>query len=141
MARNTGLGKGLGALIPNETPTDETATPPRAKDLRRVPVQSIRPNPYQPRKAINDESLWLFASSVKDSASCSRSCFDQSMAKKGTTNSSPANGVGEGDSRRIGIHAGPRAVDVNDRLSLEQAVVENLHRVDLHRWRRRAYNS
>jgi ParB family chromosome partitioning protein len=82
MARKPGLGKGLGALIPeNETPMAEAAiTTTSEGPLRRVPVQSIRPNPYQPRKAINDESLVALASSVKE---------------LGTTNSSPANDVGE----------------------------------------------
>jgi len=68
MARKPGLGKGLGALIPeNETPVDVAATTTQSEGpLRRVPVQSIRPNPYQPRKAINDESLVALASSVKE---------------------------------------------------------------------------
>src|SRR5579863_2293769 len=68
MARKPGLGKGLGALIPdNEIPPIDTAVPrPSEGPLRRVAVDSIRPNPYQPRKAINDESLVALASSVKE---------------------------------------------------------------------------
>jgi ParB family chromosome partitioning protein len=61
------LGKGLGALIPDNEVPEVVATPAAAEGpLRRVPVNSIRPNPYQPRKAINDESLVTLASSVKE---------------------------------------------------------------------------
>jgi ParB family transcriptional regulator, chromosome partitioning protein len=68
MPRRPGLGKGLGALIPegtpstSETPVETTATSP----LRQVPVASIRPNQFQPRKSFNDESLKTLAASVAE---------------------------------------------------------------------------
>ncbi len=135
MARKPGLGKGLGALIPeNENATtDETTTRPSEGPLRRVAVEAIRPNPYQPRKAINDESLVALASSVRE---------------LGVLHPVIVRPV-EGEEGQYELIAGERRwraailaelefmpvlvqVDVNDRLSLEQAVVENLHRVDLH---------
>jgi ParB family transcriptional regulator, chromosome partitioning protein len=135
MARKPGLGKGLGALIPdNEIPARaHTPAAPTEGPLRRVPVNSIRPNPYQPRKAINDESLVTLASSVKE---------------LGVLQPIIVRPV-EGEEGQYELIAGERRwraailaelefmpvlvqVDVNDRLSLEQAVVENLHRVDLH---------
>jgi ParB family chromosome partitioning protein len=135
MARKPGLGKGLGALIPeNESPAATEATTSMSEGpLRRVPVQSIRPNPYQPRKAINDESLVALASSVKELGVL------QPIIVR------PVDGE-EGQYELIAGERRWRAailaelefmpvlvqVDVNDRLSLEQAVVENLHRVDLH---------
>ncbi len=135
MARKPGLGKGLGALIPeNETAAAaETSSTASEGPLRRVPVQSIRPNPYQPRKAINDESLVALASSVKELGVL------QPVIVR------PVDGE-EGHYELIAGERRWRAailaelefmpvlvqIDVNDRLSLEQAVVENLHRVDLH---------
>jgi ParB family transcriptional regulator, chromosome partitioning protein len=135
MARKPGLGKGLGALIPeNETPSTVAPTAPQSEGpLRRVPLQSIRPNPYQPRKAINDDSLVALASSVKE---------------LGVLQPIIVRPV-EGEEGQYELIAGERRwraailaeleympvlvqIDVNDRLSLEQAVVENLHRVDLH---------
>src|SRR5665213_3093863 len=135
MARKPGLGKGLGALIPeNETPDAAATTITQSEGpLRRVPVESIRPNPYQPRKAINDESLVALASSVKE---------------LGVLQPIIVRPV-EGEEGQYELIAGERRwraailaelefmpvlvqIDVNDRLSLEQAVVENLHRVDLH---------
>jgi ParB family chromosome partitioning protein len=129
------LGKGLGALIPdNEIPeATVTTTAQHEGPLRRVPIASIRPNPYQPRKAINDDSLVTLASSVKE---------------LGVLQPIIVRPV-EGEEGHYELIAGERRwraailaelefmpvlvqVDVNDRLSLEQAVVENLHRVDLH---------
>ncbi len=134
MARKPGLGKGLGALIPeNEEGTTSEEVPVTEGPLRRVPISSIRPNPFQPRKAINDESLQTLASSVRE---------------LGVLQPIIVRPV-DGESGQYELIAGERRwraaiiaeleympvlvqVDVNDRLSLEQAVVENLHRVDLH---------
>jgi ParB family chromosome partitioning protein len=135
MPRRPGLGKGLGALIPegtpsvNDTPVEAQSTSP----LRQVPVASIRPNQFQPRKTFNDDSLKTLAASI---------------AELGVLQPIIVRPV-EGEPDKYELIAGERrwraaAIaelelvpvllqdDVNDRLSLEQAVVENLHRVDLH---------
>ncbi|HEY5439093.1 MAG TPA: ParB/RepB/Spo0J family partition protein [Acidimicrobiales bacterium] len=134
MARKPGLGKGLGALIPeNEGGASDAAPKAVEGPLRTVPVASIRPNPFQPRKAINDDSLKALASSVRELG------ILQPIIVRPV----------EGEEGHYELIAGERRwraaimaelefmpvlvqVDVNDRLSLEQAVVENLHRVDLH---------
>jgi ParB family transcriptional regulator, chromosome partitioning protein len=134
MARKPGLGKGLGALIPEGSPDEESsATPETGGPLRMLLVTSIRPNPFQPRKSFTDESLQTLASSVRELGVL------QPIIVR------PVEGepelfeliAGERRWRAAGL-AGLEVVpvlvqdDVNDRLSLEQAVVENLHRVDLH---------
>ncbi len=134
MVRKPGLGKGLGALIPEGAEDVESVeVTVSSGPLRRVPVTAIRPNPFQPRKAFNDESLQALASSVRELGVL------QPIIVR------PVEGevdqyeliAGERRWRAAGI-AGLELVpvlvqdDVNDRLSLEQAVVENLHRVDLH---------
>ena len=58
MARRSGLGKGLGALIPTEVVRD------RASTLREVPLASIRPNPLQPRTRFDEEAMAALAASV-----------------------------------------------------------------------------
>src|SRR5271165_3744501 len=60
MARRSGLGKGLGALIP----TDATGDPGSA--LREVPISSIRPNPLQPRTHFEEESMAALAASIRE---------------------------------------------------------------------------
>ena len=134
MVRKPGLGKGLGALIPEGTEPVETIDVVSAGGpLRKVPVTSIRPNPFQPRKAFNDESLQSLASSVRELGVLQPIIVRPVEGEEGQYELI----AGERRWRAAGI-AGLDVVpvliqdDVNDRLSLEQAVVENLHRVDLH---------
>src|ERR1700733_1691117 len=135
MPRRPGLGKGLGALIPEGTPNaaDTPVEAPSTSPLRQVPVTSIRPNQFQPRKTFNDDSLKTLAASI---------------AELGVLQPIIVRPV-DGEPDKFELIAGERRWraasiaelelvpvllqdDVNDRLSLEQAVVENLHRVDLH---------
>lgn len=136
MARKPGLGKGLGALIPESDREGEhsaVAVEAPNSPLRRVPIDAIRPNPFQPRKSFDDESLKTLAASVRELGVL------QPLIVRPI----------EGDDSHYELIAGERRWraaalaeletipvllqdDVNDRLSLEQAVVENLHRVDLH---------
>jgi ParB family chromosome partitioning protein len=134
MARKPGLGKGLGALIPEGTTSDASPPAPEsAGPLRMVLVTSIRPNPFQPRKSFTDESLQTLASSVRELGVLQPIIV---RPVEGETNLFELI-AGERRWRAAGL-AGLEVVpvlvqdDVNDRLSLEQAVVENLHRVDLH---------
>jgi ParB family chromosome partitioning protein len=134
MARKPGLGKGLGALIPEGNPSltvNEVFV--ESGPLRRVSVSAIRPNQFQPRKAFNNDSLQALASSVKELGVLQPIIVRPVEGAPGEFELI----AGERRWRAAGI-AGLEFVpvlvqdDVNDRLSLEQAVVENLHRVDLH---------
>ncbi len=134
MARKPGLGKGLGALIPEGTVEVEPVVEASVEGpLRRVPVTAIRPNPFQPRKSFSDESLQTLASSVRELGVLQPIIVRPIEGKEGEYE------LIAGERRwRAAVLAGLEMVpvlvqdDVNDRLSLEQAVVENLHRVDLH---------
>ena len=123
MARRSGLGRGLGALIP----TDITGEAGSA--LREVPVESIAPNPHQPRAYFDEEALASLTASV---------------AELGVLQPILVREVGEdrfeliaGERRwraakRAGLPSIPVVVrTVDEVLSLEQALVENLHREDL----------
>ena len=123
MARRSGLGKGLGALIPNEVQGDRTSR------LLEVPVSAIRPNPRQPRTAFDEESLAGLAASV---------------AELGVLQPVLVRSVGEdafeliaGERRwraakRAGLPSIPAIVrEVGGVAAVEQALVENLHRADL----------
>jgi ParB family chromosome partitioning protein len=98
-----------------------------------VPVSSIRPNQFQPRKTFNDESLKTLAASLQELGVL------QPIIVRPVEGESDKYELIAGERRwRAATIAGLEVVpvllqdDVNDRLSLEQAVVENLHRVDLH---------
>ena len=57
------LGRGLGALIPSK---HIDAAPPVADGLLQLPLASIAPNPYQPRKTFNEASIDELARSVRE---------------------------------------------------------------------------
>lgn len=135
MARKPGLGKGLGALIPDNSTTssDVSTEAPSSGPLRMVPVDSIRPNQFQPRKTFNDDSLKTLAASVQQLGVL------QPIIVRPVDGEPGKYELIAGERRwRAAAIAKLELVpvllqdDVNDRLSLEQAVVENLHRVDLH---------
>jgi ParB family chromosome partitioning protein len=63
VARRSGLGRGLGALIPTDITGDA------GSGLREVPVGLISPNPHQPRAYFDEEAL----ASLTASVSCNRS--------------------------------------------------------------------
>jgi ParB family chromosome partitioning protein len=63
--KNKALGRGLGALLgeieqayDNEVSHDDA--------ILEIPLKSIKPNPYQPRKTFNEESLLELGESIKN---------------------------------------------------------------------------
>jgi len=125
MARRSGLGKGLSALIPSEA-TGETDSV-----LRVVPISHIRPNAYQPRSHFDEESMAALAASIKAVG------LLQPVLVRELQDESESYELIAGErrwraARRAGLQTIPVLVQTADDVtSLEQALVENLHRVDL----------
>ena len=65
MAKTTGLGKGLGALIPGWQ-EDGSASPDPTGQIPLISINQIRPNPHQPRKTFNQENLIELANSIRE---------------------------------------------------------------------------
>ena len=63
MAKKSGLGRGLDALIPG---WEETPIAGPGDKVVQVPVAAISPNPHQPRKQFDDEALEDLASSIRE---------------------------------------------------------------------------
>jgi ParB family chromosome partitioning protein len=59
VAKEFGLGKGLGALIPD---SDQASS---AEGVRTLPLSKLRPNPDQPRRSFSQDSLAELASSIR----------------------------------------------------------------------------
>jgi ParB family chromosome partitioning protein len=124
MARRSGLGKGLGALIPTEVSSDAPTA------LREVPISSIRPNALQPRSHFDEESMSSLAASIRELGVLQpvlvRSLGDDGYELIAGERRWRA-------ARRAGLQTIPVLVrDIaTDVHSLEQALVENLHREDL----------
>src|SRR3954469_12381662 len=55
------MGRGLAAILPGGARAESEAGPA----LRQIPVELIRPNPDQPRKEFNGESLLALAESIE----------------------------------------------------------------------------
>lgn len=126
MARRSGLGKGLGALIPTEVSSSQGSA------LREVPISSIRPNTLQPRTRFDEEAMSALAASVRELGVL------QPVLVRPVGNGGEEYELIAGERRwRAARRAGLQTIPVlvreisADFHSLEQALVENLHREDL----------
>jgi ParB family transcriptional regulator, chromosome partitioning protein len=125
MARRSGLGKGLSALIPSE------ATGESGSLLREVPISHIRPNVFQPRSHFDEESMASLAASIK-AVGLLQPVLVRELHDEAETYELIAGERRWRAARRAGLQTIPVLVQVADDVaSLEQALVENLHRVDL----------
>jgi ParB family chromosome partitioning protein len=131
VARKSGLGRGLDALIP----TGSTVMPPRdgggsGTGLQEISVSSIDPNPNQPRNHFDEDSLAELSASIK-----AIGLLQPVLVRPSTTPDRFELIAGERRwraSKRAGLSTIPAIVRVTDDVSsVEQALVENLHRQDL----------
>jgi len=126
MARRSGLGKGLGSLIP--AGTDDTGGDGSTTRLADVSVDDISPNPYQPRVHFDEDSLGDLTESIRQIGVLQPILVRQ-------TDDGYELIAGERRWRaaqRAGLASVPAIVRAADDLgSMEQALVENLHRQDL----------
>ncbi|MEY2591974.1 MAG: ParB family transcriptional regulator, chromosome partitioning protein [Acidimicrobiaceae bacterium] len=125
MARRSGLGKGLGALIPSEIASSDAGP----LTLLELPVSAISTNPNQPRKGFDEEALASLTASVRELGVL------QPVLVRPMTDDKYELIAGERRwraAKRAGLPSLPAIVrEVDDTTSLEQALVENLHRADL----------
>jgi ParB family chromosome partitioning protein len=126
VARLSGLGKGLGALIPADATAVVMGDQPRLED---IPVASIVPNPHQPRVHFDEESLGELAASIREIGVL------QPVLVRSTGDGTYELIAGERRwraARRAGLAVVPAIVRTTDDVgSVEQALIENLHRQDL----------
>lgn len=136
MARPTGLGKGLDALIPGRDPRKFTSDGGGGLvdgvGLRNLEIKTIVPNPNQPRIHFDEDSLAELAESIRVVGVLQPILV---RPAKGSTIGSFELIAGERRWRaaqRAGLTTIPALVRESDDVSsVEQALVENLHRQDL----------
>jgi ParB family transcriptional regulator, chromosome partitioning protein len=121
------LGRGLAALIgDNETPPLE-----RARTQRKVPIESLRANPRNPRQNFSDAELDELAGSVRERG------IIQPIVVRQVGGKSDGYEIIAGERRwraaqRAGLHDVPIvALEVSDAQALEFAIIENVQRTDL----------
>jgi ParB family chromosome partitioning protein len=123
VARRSGLGRGLGALIPTEFVND------RGSALADLPLSSIVPNPHQPRGDFDEELLASLAASIRELGVL------QPVLVRQLDDGQYELIAGERRwraAKRAGLQTIPALIKtVSNAASLEQALVENLHRQDL----------
>jgi len=124
MARRSGLGKGLSSLIPMEGGLGGDAG-----ELVEIPTASVEPNPHQPRQHFDEESLVELAASIAEMGVL------QPILVRPIDDDRYELIAGERRWRatqRAGLASVPAIVrTTSDMSSIEQALVENLHREDL----------
>lgn len=130
MARRSGLGKGLGALIPGGVEGSEVTVDLRDESpFREVPITSIKVNALQPRKHLDKTALQPLADSMRELGVL------QPLLVRSTSANRYELIAGERRWRAAqlaGLQTVPVIVREAENVhSLEQALVENLHRKDL----------
>jgi ParB family chromosome partitioning protein len=124
VARKGGLGRGLTALIPTTDTPDQVA----GAGLQELPIGAVQPNPLQPRRVFDEETLEGLTDSVRELGVLQpvlvRAKDDGYELIAGERRWRAA--------KRAGLPTIPAVVRTTDDVSsLEQALVENLHRQDL----------
>jgi ParB family chromosome partitioning protein len=121
------LGRGLAALIGDDS--SEEAVVQDIRSLRHVPVELLHPNPNNPRKHFSEEDLESLAKSLKDKG------LLQPLVVRPRADGSFEIVAGERRwraSQRAGIHEIPVLIrDLDDKETLEIALIENIQRSDL----------
>ena len=123
------LGRGLAALMGDVGA--ETATPERARNQRRVPIEYVRPNPRNPRRNFSEAELDDLAASIKERG------IIQPVVVRSIAGAKDAYEIIAGERRwraaqRAGLHDVPIVLfEVSDSEALELAIIENVQRTDL----------
>ncbi|MEM9747982.1 MAG: ParB/RepB/Spo0J family partition protein [Actinomycetota bacterium] len=125
MSRRSGLGKGLSSLIPQDAATSEGGD----AVLVEITTASIVPNPHQPRAHFDEDALVELAASIAEMGVL------QPILVRPLGDDRYELVAGERRwraSQRAGLATIPAIVrTTSDTSSIEQALVENLHREDL----------
>lgn len=124
MARQSGLGRGLGSLIPTTERLQESDS-----QLRELPIGQIEPNTYQPRAFFDDDALAGLAASIEAVGVLQPILVREVAPQKFELIAGERRWRA---AQRAGLESIPAIVrPAEDLVSLEQALVENLHREDL----------
>jgi ParB family chromosome partitioning protein len=123
VARRSGLGRGLGALIPADILRDKNAS------MAELTITAVEPNPRQPREHFDEESLAALTASIREVGVL------QPVLVRYVSEERYELIAGERRwraAKRAGLATIPAIIrTASDGESLEQALIENLNREDL----------
>jgi ParB family chromosome partitioning protein len=119
------LGKGLSALLGDYVSEEKVAV----GEADQLALSELKPNPFQPRQAMDEENLEELAASIKENG------LLQPVVVRGTEDGSWQVVAGERRYRAVQelgwTHVPVVVRDVDDRTMLVLALIENLQREDL----------
>ena len=129
MIKKRGLGKGIGALIPDfdDSVLDKKGTQSQ-KDLFFAPIDEIITNPNQPRKTFSEEAIKELSLSIKE-----KGVLQPLLVKKAKKGYELIAGERRlRASQKAGLLVVPVILkDVDEQTSQEIALIENIQRKDL----------
>lgn len=123
------LGRGLASLIGDVG--GEAAHVERPRNQRKVPIEFLKPNPRNPRRAFSEAELGELAASIKEHG------VIQPIVVRPVKGSHDRYEIIAGErrwraSQAAGLHEVPIVpLDVSDSDALELAIIENVQREDL----------
>lgn len=116
-----GLGRGLSALFPGESTTEQ-------EKVEQIHVKSIKPNPYQPRTIFSEEAIEELSNSIKEHGILQPII----VRRKGTAHEIVAGERRVRAAKMAGIDEIPAIIrQLSDEETMEIAILENLQREDL----------
>jgi ParB family chromosome partitioning protein len=122
VARRSGLGRGLGALIPTEVLKERGA-------LAELALTAIRPNPRQPREHFDEEALAALSESIREVGVLQPIIVRQVAPQEYELIAGERRWRA---ARRAGLATVPAIIRAaSDSESLQQALIENLNREEL----------
>lgn len=130
--KRRGLGRGLAALMGEPAPGSEAAAARGgpAGGVREVPIEQLKPNPYQPRKLFEKDALEELAQSIR-----TKGILQPLLVRRAKDGQGYEIIAGERRWRASQIaklHALPVVIkEISDRDAVEIGLIENLQREDL----------
>jgi ParB family chromosome partitioning protein len=123
-----GLGRGLGALIPQRTADESTTN----AGIRHIPLAQIEPNPHQPRKRFTNDALDELAASIREHGLIQPLVLKEVATPYGSRYQLIAGERRWRAAQRAGLNAVPAIIKgATPQQMLELALVENVQRADL----------
>ena len=121
MSKKFGLGKGLGALIPEEAIEDKNS-------ILKIDMNLIKPNINQPRKNFDEAKIIQLADSIKEHGIIQPLV----LQKKGNIYSIIAGERRWRAAKKVGLKEVPAVInELSDKQILEVSLIENIQREDL----------
>ena len=127
--KRTNLGRGLAALFGEDS--EDYAALDQVRAAKTVPIEQLRPNPFQPRREFGSEALQSLSESIVANG------ILMPILVRRRPDRPDALEIVAGERRwraaqAAGVHQAPVIIrDLSDSEALQVAIVENVQRTDL----------